>query len=651
MASAPSPGPDGHGSSAARAGGAPSGVVPAVSAAPTALTAVGLLAAAVSAIDSDWPWGALLGPALALAAAARGRWRRPHTLPACVLAGAFAVSTVVPQEFRADSASYFVYLRSAVFDGDLDFADEWEHWGYPPQRITPTGLRVNSQSVGPALLWSPFYLAAHVYVKLGHALGSRRFADDGYDRPYRRATALGTLTAVVVGAALLVAALSRATGAGPACLAVAAAVFASPVLYYAWVVPAMSHGAAFGAGAAVVWAWERARRRPSLGAWTSLGALLGVAALMRWQAALLALLVAPLALRGLLRREVRWPWLAAAATAGAAAFAPQALAWRALYGSFLLVPQGGGFLDWTSPHFSDTLFSADHGFFSWTPAMLLGIVGLAAGLRRDPLGSGASLLVCFATAWVNGAVADWAASDAFGARRFDVVVPLAAAGLARLIADTAALAARAPLLVPASVLALLGAWNVGLVDGFRRGLYPQVAPLEKVARDQARRLRLAAQAGLGAIGGARGRALAYKFFSAEYAYTGNPAGIINLAEADERWLLRGWGTRGRRDAPSYRWALYPEACVRVPLEEPFEMAVTLTARAAPGVDGQAMTVLVNSVGVAAAELGREWQEVGFLVPARFLDPGENTLCLRFSQGAPRDEGGRAAAAVSRIQLP
>jgi len=37
-----------------------------------------------------------------------------------------------------------------------------------------------------------------------------------------------------------------------------------------------------------------------------------------------------------------------------------------------------------------------------------------------------------ATAWVNGGVRDWEASDAFAARRFDVAIPLVAWGLAAL---------------------------------------------------------------------------------------------------------------------------------------------------------------------------------------------------------------------------
>src|SRR4029450_11633722 len=104
----------------------------------------------------------------------------------------FPASAAGEPEFRADSVSYYAYLRSAVFDRDLDFGNEWAHWGYPEPARTPTGLHRNVQSVGPALLWAPFFMAAHVYVELGRALGWVRYAPDGYTLPYRRSGALGT---------------------------------------------------------------------------------------------------------------------------------------------------------------------------------------------------------------------------------------------------------------------------------------------------------------------------------------------------------------------------------------------------------------------------------------------------------------------------
>jgi hypothetical protein len=611
------------------------------------------LLAALALLD---PARAALAPAaigLALAAlAAAPRERRRRAGVAALLALGLATAALCPIEFRADSASYFVYLRSAFIDGDLDFANEWRRWGYPEAPLTPTGRRRNVHAVGPALLWSPFYAAAHAYVRAGATPDGVSYAADGYATPYRRAAAVGTVLATLLGALLLARALAREHGPLVAALASAACVLASPILYYALIVPTMAHGAAFGAAAAFVWAWHEARRVPTLSSWLWLGALLGLVVLMRWQAVVYVLLVVPLLVSGLRARSVRPAWPLLAAGAALAVFTPQLAAWQVLYGRPVTLPQGDGFVDWSSPHLLDTLVSADHGLFTWTPLLALGALGLVLGLRRDAGFSAPALLVFAAVAWVNGGVADWAAGSAFGARRYDVVVPLLAAGLAELLAAARPALVRAPLALPALLLAIACAWNVGFVAAFRAGRYPEVAPIERLAHDQALGLRRAAEWTLGALFGARGRALAYRALSGEYVYTGNPAGTIALADADERVLLGGWGTRARRaDGPPYRWALYPRACLRLALEQPFELPVSLTIRAPGRAGEQRLTLSANGRAVGAAAVGPEWRELPFLIPAAALLPGENELCLGFSTALPGEDGTRAAAAVATLQLP
>src|SRR5262249_49441923 len=152
-----------------------------------------------------------------------------------LLGFAIGASALVKPEFRADSVSYFVWLRSAYFDHDVDFANEWAHWGLPEQERTRTGLRKNVHSVGPAVLWSPFYAGADLFVAVGGT-----FPRDGYSMPYRRAAGLGTLVAVAVGAWLLAGMLAPRVGPRTAGLVVTAAVLGSPVVYYALVVPTMA---------------------------------------------------------------------------------------------------------------------------------------------------------------------------------------------------------------------------------------------------------------------------------------------------------------------------------------------------------------------------------------------------------------------------
>ena len=50
------------------------------------------------------------------------------------------------------------------------------------------------------------------------------------------------------------------------------------------------------------------------------------------------------------------------------AFAPQLVVWRLLYGAFVTIPQGGGFVA-GHPAWAGVLFSPHHGLFAWSPLL------------------------------------------------------------------------------------------------------------------------------------------------------------------------------------------------------------------------------------------------------------------------------------------
>jgi hypothetical protein len=207
--------------------------------------------------------------------------------------------------------------------------------------------------------------------------------------------------------------------------------------------------------------------------------------------------------------------------------------------------------------------------------------------------------------------------------------------------------------VPAAGIGLLVLWNLGFVSHFRARKYPDAAPLERLAKDQARLLQDNSQDVLGALAGSEGRALAYKIFSGEYFYAGlNASGTVLLRSVDERILLRGWHTGSRRTARrSYRRALHPEACVLIPLDALFPLRVSITARAPDGLVNQTLALAVNDHLVGSSLLGFEWQEIPFLVPEQSLVSGENAFCLRFTRALSNPGEPPVAALVEKIQLP
>jgi hypothetical protein len=134
----------------------------------------------------------------------------------------------------------------------------------------------------------------------------------------------------------------------------------------------------------------------------------------------------------------RWPtgWrtkLAGAAAMSAAwlvVFSPQMVVWDVLYGQPFALPQGPSFMRWTTPHLAAVLLSDNHGLFTWTPIIVLAVAGLVTFARRLPAAALPIAAVLLVSWYVNAAVADWWAGEAFGARRFLSLFPLFVLGLA-----------------------------------------------------------------------------------------------------------------------------------------------------------------------------------------------------------------------------
>jgi hypothetical protein len=80
------------------------------------------------------------------------------------------------------------------------------------------------------------------------------------------------------------------------------------------------------------------------------------------------------------------------------------------------------------------------------------------------------------------------------------------------------------------------------------------------------------------------------FFVGEYFYWNtNLSGTIDMAAPEGRYLSGGWSPPHRRPSwPAFRWAYYPKACVRVPLENPLDLRISVTARAPDRLPNQAM---------------------------------------------------------------
>jgi len=404
-------------------------------------------------------------------------WTRAALWAGAALVVAALLSPLQTRAPYVDGQFYLSSLHSLYVDGDVDLRNEAEFFPWlvfysakvaPP----PNGLN-NPFPIGPALMWAPFYFAYDVFDRATGGAGID--ADTG---PVHGPVYFGTVFWVVIGLLLLADTLARLGARPRERRTLPLIVFAlSPLPAYVLYAPDMGHGCAFASAALLLSTslWAHRRSLPWNIEWAVCGLALGIAFTVRWQDVLLGLV--PLALLIFSPSDSRPPpgkprglaWLAAGAFVGAL---PQLVYWKSLYGVWLTIPQGAGFL---SPAHAEPLaffFSTWNGLVLVHPGLGLGLAGLfligaggaavatgnTPGLRAGALA--AVLLQLLTCMWVM----DWWAGGAFGQRRVISLLPLLAVGLYALFQRLSGEGMRHSRLAVVFVVILLAAWNgLGLV--------------------------------------------------------------------------------------------------------------------------------------------------------------------------------------------
>jgi hypothetical protein len=375
-----------------------------------------------------------------------------------------------------DGLMYFVQARSLCKDGDINLENEYAHYGLlddPSLRVpTRTGLRRTIFSVGPAVLWSPFFLLGEAVGRLEQTLGGSPDLS-GYGPLHINAVCLGSIAFGVATVLLIHAFLRRHFGAG---LALGAALLTWGATFLHWYMvfaPTMSHTVSACSAALALLVWDRWRPSRTLPQDLLVGLVFGLALCARWQNAILLAVPATTLVIGLKSRGWRRTLGTGAALAPGIVLGalPQMLAWKAMFGMYLLPypPQGIGYLRLDHPFVLNTLFSSRHGLLSWTPVFWLGLLGLVPLLRRRRDLALPLLAPFLLLTYVNMCAADWWGGGAFSGRRFDSLLPIFALGFAASLEAAAALLRRRPTLVPVALTAPFVVWNGLLMAGLWRG--------------------------------------------------------------------------------------------------------------------------------------------------------------------------------------
>lgn len=389
---------------------------------------------------------------------------------------------------RGDGNGYYAWLVSPVIDGDVDFTNQFERadplfqrlifvnegevW---PEMRTASGRVGNQWSVGPAVLWTPFFLAAHGGVLAARTLGVD-VAADGYSAPYLWTVSAGTVLYGMVAlwlAARIATTLGYGRGSTVGVLGIG---LASALPVYQVFLPFHVHALAACVVAAFLW-WGLCRHDPSrIRHWIVWGALAGLMVQVYHLNAVLLLVVVVAWAQGLHRDGLRAGVRRAAAFGVAAlvAVVPHLVGKTLVYGR----PWITGYQDqffWTEPRLWDTAWSANHGWLLWTPIVIPALVGLVLVWRRHP-GSRSLVAAMVLFYVVVASYQNWHGQSSFGNRFFVSLSAPLVLGLAAL-ADAAWARGRTARTTLAALVAAMAVWNAGFAFQWGTNIIPNRGPV------------------------------------------------------------------------------------------------------------------------------------------------------------------------------
>ena len=212
------------------------------------------------------------------------------------IAGRFAIRYDHGLLIHGDGFYYYAYGRSLLYDGDLDFLNEYDFYrsvqerntlgdgyGFDEKRLTPTGMVPNPWAVGMAFFLFPFFLAgAGVHLVLSKFfMVSAVYA--GYSFAEQFTWLFGSALYGSVGVVIVYSILCKYVEEKIALLATIATLLATNLVYYVVIATWVAHGISFFIVSLYFYFWEYTRQNRSIWQWWILGILGGLCFLVRWQ--------------------------------------------------------------------------------------------------------------------------------------------------------------------------------------------------------------------------------------------------------------------------------------------------------------------------------------------------------------------------------
>jgi len=343
---------------------------------------------------------------------------------------------------EGDGIGYYSYLRSAIMDRDLDFTNEfiilksWEYGlPYPWEKIS-TEYVSNPYSIGPAIMWAPFFILAILATKLLNLLGFH-FSADGFSPVFIIFVAASSKIYAYLGLLFMYKSLKLFFDKSISFISTIFIWLATPLAYYTHFELFMSHTHSFFSISIATYYTLKELNNDFMKKWFTLGVLMGLVALCRWQDSLFILM--PIFLFFCKFKAVSkcilnyksilinmliylFTFLSVASL--------QLIVFKIIYGYWFGIPQGKEFMLLYPAFIGEVLFSPLHGLIHWHPIILFSLIGLIHKTVKKDKTYLIFLIIFIINLLFNSAIAQWWGGHSFGMRRLINCSAIFAFGLA-----------------------------------------------------------------------------------------------------------------------------------------------------------------------------------------------------------------------------
>ncbi len=365
---------------------------------------------------------------------------------------------------KSDGIGYYLYLPSTFIYHDLTMK-----WTQPLQKENPTnesplpnqpytwyglsafskGVYLDRYPIGLAILWFPFFIAAHIMsILTGHPA-------TGFTVWYQAAIAFAAAFYTSLGCVMIYKLLRRYFSVRVSYFTVFTLLLGTNLLEYATQDSSFTHVYSLFLIAAILYLTPKWYKNMTYRTSALLAVLLALNVLVRPTNILILLVILLWNVTSLtvLRQRLVLLWqqrikLALMAGIGLIVLFPQLLYWHFITGKWLAYSYGdAGFTNLLNPQIFNILFSTDRGVFFWAPVLLLSLIGLV--LLRRHLKEWSTPLYVFLPVWLYlmASWESWQFGESYGHRAFIDILPLLGLALATVYSRAKSATARNTLLI------------------------------------------------------------------------------------------------------------------------------------------------------------------------------------------------------------